>query len=120
MLAEKDKIVTEENELVRIFNDYYISIAERSCRTKPTNIVKEPKIEDYKERVEAICKSFANHKSMKAIKKNNMEKKFTAGNSHFPKVSACDVKQLLRNIDMQKSYRNHYIITIYFPIPEIL
>lgn len=69
MLAEKDKIVTEENELVRIFNDHYISIAECSCGTKPTSIVKEPKIEDYKERVEAICKSFANHKSMKAIKK---------------------------------------------------
>ena len=30
-------------------------------------------------------------------------KNLTAGNSHLPKVSACDVEQLLRNIDSKKS-----------------
>ena len=30
MLAEKNKIVTEEKELARIFDDHYINIAERS------------------------------------------------------------------------------------------
>ena len=34
----KDKIVTEEKE---IFNDHYIDIVERSCRTKPTNVAKK-------------------------------------------------------------------------------
>ena len=37
MLAENDKIKTEEKELVKIFYDYYIDIVKRSCRTKPTN-----------------------------------------------------------------------------------
>ena len=42
-------------------------------------------------------------KISKAIKENNIEKNLTAGNSHLPKVSACDVEQLLRNIDSKKS-----------------
>ena len=53
--------------------------------------------------IEVICKSFANHESIKAIKENNIAKNLTAGNSHLPKVSACDVEQLLRNIDSKKS-----------------
>lgn len=31
MLAEKGKIVTEEKELVSIYNDHYINIVESSC-----------------------------------------------------------------------------------------
>ena len=30
MLTEKDKIVTEEKELAKIFNDHYINIVKRS------------------------------------------------------------------------------------------
>ena len=69
MLTEKDKIVTEEKELVRMFNDHYINIVERSCGIKPTNVAKEQEIEDNKKAVEVICKSFANHESVKALKK---------------------------------------------------
>ena len=67
MLDEKDKIVTEEKELVRIFNDHYINIVERSCGTKPTNLAKEQGIEN-KKAVEIICKSFANLERIKAVK----------------------------------------------------
>ena len=88
---------------MRIFIDHYINIVERSCGTKPTNVAKEQEIEDNKKAVEVICKSFANHESIKAIKENNIAKNLTAGNSHLPKVSACDVEQLLRNIDSKKS-----------------
>ena len=98
MLTEKEK----KKELVRIFNNHYINIVERSCGTNPTNIAKEQEIEDNKKAVEVICKSFANHESIKAIKENNIAKNLTAGNSHLPKVSACDVEQLLRNIDSKK------------------
>ena len=103
MLTEKDKIVTEAKELVRIFNDHYINIVERSCGTKPTNAAKEQETEDNKKAVEVICKSFPDHESIKAIKENNIGKNFTAGNSNLPKVSACHVEQLLRNIDSKKS-----------------
>ena len=65
MLTEKEK----KKELVRIFNNHYINIVERSCRKNPTNIAKEQEIEDNKKAVEVTCKSFANHESVKAIKK---------------------------------------------------
>ena len=55
-----------------------------------------------KKTVEVICKPFANHKSIKAIKGKKIAKNLTEGNSHLPKVSACDVEQLLRNIDSKK------------------
>ena len=103
MLTEKNKIVTEEKEPVRMFNYHYVNIVERSCGTKPTNVAKEQEIEYNKKAVEVICKSFANHESIKAIKENNIAKNLTAGNSHHPKVSACDVEQFLRNIDRKKS-----------------
>ena len=99
MLNEKEK----KKELVRIFNNHSINIVERSCGTNPTNIAKEQEIEDNKKAVEVICKSFANHESIKAIKENNIAKNLTAGNSHLPQVSACDVEQFLRNIDSKKS-----------------
>ena len=99
MFTEKDKTVIEEKELVRIFNDRYINVVERSCGSKPTNVSKEQEIEDNKKavEVEVIYKSFANHESIKAIKENNIAKNLTAGKSHLPKVSACDIEQLLRN-----------------------
>ena len=88
---------------MRIFIDHYINIVERFCGTKPTNVAKEQEIEDNKKAVEVICKSFANHESIKAIKENNIAKNLTAGNSHLPKVSACDVEQLLRNADSKST-----------------
>ena len=103
MLTENNKIVTEEKEPVRIFNYHYINIVESSCGTKPTNVAKEQEIEDNKKAAEVICKSFANHESIQAIKENNIAKNLTAGNSHHPEVSACHVEQLLRNIDRKKS-----------------
>ena len=72
MLTEKDEIVTEEKELVRIFNDHCINIVECSCETKPANVAKEQEIEGNKKAVEVICRSFANHERIKAIKENNI------------------------------------------------
>ena len=43
---------------------------ERFCGTKPNNVAKEQEIEDNKKAVEVICKSFAKHESIKAIKEN--------------------------------------------------
>ena len=86
-----------------IFNDHYMNSVERFCGTKPTNVAKEQEIEDNKKAVEVICKSFANLQSIKAIKENNIAKNLTVGNSHLPQVSACDVEQILRNIDNKKS-----------------
>ena len=91
ILAEKDKIIPEEKELSRIFNDHFINNLERSCGTKPTNLAKEEEIQDNKKAIEVICESFANYESIKAVKKIT-EKNLTAANSHLSKVSARDVE----------------------------
>ena len=51
VLTEKDKIVTEEQELVKICNDQDINIVEYSFGTKPTNVAKAKEIEDNKKAV---------------------------------------------------------------------
>ena len=53
---------------------HYINIVERSFRTKSTRVAKDQEIEDNKKTVEVICKWFAHHKDIKAIKGNNIEK----------------------------------------------
>ena len=122
MFTEKDKTVIEEKELVRIFNDRYINVVERSCGSKPTNVSKEQEIEDNKKavEVEVIYKSFANHESIKAIKENNIAKNLTAGKSHLPKVSACDIEQLLRNRNkstrIDKHTNDKYSVTNFRPV----
>ena len=101
ILAEKDKIATEEKELVRIFNKYYINIVERSCGTKPINVAKEQEIEVTKTAVKIIFKSSGNHESNTIIEKYH-RKNLTAGNVHPLKVSVYDVEKRLRNIDGKK------------------
>ena len=63
-----------------------MNIVERSYGTKPIIVAKEQEIEDNKKAVEVVCKSFANHESIKAIKENDTAKNFTAANSHLPKA----------------------------------
>ena len=55
MLTEKNKIVTAEKEPVRIFNEHYIKILERSFGIKPTNAAKKLEIEGNKKAVEVVC-----------------------------------------------------------------
>ena len=74
MLAERGKIETEERELVRFFMKHCINIVKRSCGTKPTNLAKEQEIEDNKKAIEVTCRSFADHESIRAVKKNDIEK----------------------------------------------
>ena len=120
MLTEKNKIVTEEKEPVRIFNEHYIKIVERSFGIKPTNAAKELEIEGNKKAVEVICQLFANNESIKAIKENNIAKNLTAGKSHLPKVSACDIEQLLRNRNkstrIDKHTNDKYSVTNFRPV----
>ena len=48
ILTEKDEIIAEEKELVRIFNDRYINIAERSCGKNQPTLPKNRKLKKTK------------------------------------------------------------------------
>ena len=80
MLTEKNKIVTEEKEPVRIFNEHYIKIVERSFGIKPTNAAKELEIEGNKKETASIDISFSPsndnlNSTLKSLPKENKEKK---------------------------------------------
>ena len=64
------------------------NIKECSCKTKPTNVAKEQKIEDNEKAVEVICKSFANYESIKATKEYNLRKKYHSW-KHPPSKGFC-------------------------------
>ena len=65
MLIQDKKIISNANELVKVFNKHYINIIEKSGGQKPTNIAKRHSIDNDRQAVELICNSYRNHPSMK-------------------------------------------------------
>ena len=41
MLRKKNKIITDNKEIVQVLNDHYIDIVERSCGEKPNSVPKQ-------------------------------------------------------------------------------
>ena len=39
-LRKEKKIITDTKEIVKVLNDHYINIVDRSCRGKPTSVTK--------------------------------------------------------------------------------
>ena len=70
MFIQDKNIISYENELVKVFNNYYISIIEKSGGQKPTNIAKRNSIDNDRQAVELIYNSCRNHPSILKIKSN--------------------------------------------------
>ena len=70
MLIQDKKIISSENELVKVFNKHYINIIEKSGSQNPTNIAKRDSIDNNRQTVELICNSCRNHPSILTIKSN--------------------------------------------------
>ena len=70
MLIQDEKIISNEHELVKIFNKRYIDITEKSGGQKPTNTAKSFTTDNGKQAVELICNSYRNHPSKLKIKSN--------------------------------------------------
>ena len=54
MLIQDKNIISNENELVKVFNKHYIDITEKSGGQKPTNIAKKNCIDNGWQAVELI------------------------------------------------------------------
>ena len=67
MLNHNNKIVCNDHELVKVFNEHYINIIEKSGGEKPTNITEEYSFENGKQAIEIICNSCKNHPSILKI-----------------------------------------------------
>ena len=93
--AQDKKIISNENELVKVFNKHYINIIEKSGGQKPTNIAKSYTTDNNKQAVELICNSYRNHPSIIKINSNITTKRNTNNNTIFLPVSSDEVRKLL-------------------------
>ena len=102
MLIQYKKIIFNALELVKVFNKLYVNIIEKSGDQKPTNAAKNHIIDNDKQAVELICKSYRNHPSI--LKKSNIT---TNGNINdntiFSPVSSDGVQKQLQQLNPRKA-----------------
>ena len=101
MLIQDKKIISNENELVKVFNKHYINIIEKSGGQKPTNIAKRHSIDNDRQTVELICNSYRNHPSILKIT-SNITTKGNINNTTFLPVSSDEVPRLLQQLNPRK------------------
>ena len=100
-IVDGDEIISEEKELVKIFNEHYINIVEKTCALKPKILNQENKTLTNSEKIENIKKQYESHPSIIEIK-NNL--------TYYPKdnnisflTTLSEVKKLLKNSDTKKA-----------------
>ena len=91
MLNHNNKIVCNDHELVKVFNEHYIDIIEKSGGEKPTSITEEYSFENVKEATEIICNSYINHPRILKIKSAITVKENSNDNTIFSPVNRDEV-----------------------------
>ena len=70
MLRKEKKIITDTKEIVKVLNDHYINIVERSCGERPTSVAKQSYLTDDIKIDDHIIRHYEDHPSVRHIKKN--------------------------------------------------
>ena len=109
MLIQDRKRISNENELVKVFNKRYINITEESGGQKPINIAKSYSIDNDRQAVEFICNSYRNHPSIIKIKINITTKGNINNNTIFSPVSSDEVRKLLQQLNPRRAIGNDKI-----------
>ena len=108
-IIEGNKVISDESELAKKFNEHYINIVEKTSGIKPSNLGELHNSKDHDETIDLIIKSYENHPSVDKIK--NILNKET-GNSigfAFKNTNTSNVKKLLKNLDVKKAVGNDTI-----------
>ena len=108
MLIQDKNIISNENELVKVFDKHYINIIEKSGGQKPTNITKRHSIDNNRQAVELTCNSYRNHPSI-LKRKSNITTKGNNNNTIFLPVSSDEVRKLLQQLKPSKAIGNDKI-----------
>ena len=91
MLNHNNKIICNDHELVKVFNEHYINIIEKLGGEKPTNITEEYSFENDKQAIEIICNSYKDHPSILKIRSAITVKENSNDNTVFSPVNRDEV-----------------------------
>ena len=69
MLRKEKKIITDTKEIVKVLNDHYINIVERSCGERPTSVAKQSYLTDDIKIDDHIICHYEDHPSVRHIKR---------------------------------------------------
>ena len=99
-LVMNDIIVTDDQELIEVFNDHYVNIVEKSSGKKPISLAKDTGISDDRQIVRLSLDEYKNHPSVLAIIQSpeQVQDIFT-----FQEVENQYVGKLLKSLDGRKS-----------------
>ena len=67
MLSHNNKIICNDHELVKVYNEHYINLLKNRVVKKPTNITEEYSFDNDKQAVDIICNSYKDHPSILMI-----------------------------------------------------
>ena len=99
MIFDGKKIITNETELVEVFNNHWINIVEKSSGKKSRHVARDNNIENKRIAIQVIKKYFENHPSIKQIQENFQHQ-------HIPSIPCTtteEVKELLKEVNAKKA-----------------
>ena len=104
ILRGDNEMITDDKRLVKLFNEHYINIVERSNSLKSEKIVCH---NDFDKRIalHKIIKKYENHSSIKKIKNNMSVKSHLSSNNTLPsarQVSSNEVNLILKFLNTKK------------------
>ena len=100
-LIHQNKIISDEKQLTKLFNSYYINIVEKSSDTKTFGInFKNTSIQSVRD----IVNSYKNHPSIIKIKQVvNGSNVSDSERFSFKTINESEIKDLLKNLDIKKA-----------------
>ena len=97
-LIEDEKTISQDIEIAKTFNEYFISIP---IRNMPSNQEFECLDSSEKDPLLRIIKKYQNHPSIKLIKAKNKSKTF-----RFRETNTNEIKKFIKNLDAKKASQN--------------
>ena len=99
MIFDGKKIITNETELVEVFNNHYINIVQKSSGVKSGHVARDNNIENKRIAIQVTKKYFENHPSIKQLQENFQHKHIPS----IPYTTTEEVKKLLKEVNAKKA-----------------
>ena len=106
MLRDDEKMITDEKNLVQLFNDYYINTVERSCGFKPEKVEFDTGSSNKNEVLSTILDKYRNHPSIVKILKNRNSQSSSISipsSSWGSNITTKEINTILKSLDSKKA-----------------